>query len=152
MTADDFRRLNFREVGKWPLAPKLIVLTLVVLFIVALGAFFDWKDQWDVLQAAEQQEGQLKTQFTEKKAKAIGVAEYAHTWIEQRNVKPRTRSGYHDLLRLHIGPMLGKVPLKNLTRETVRGWVFDAAPITHGVTVTPTVCFMPSVPRPSATA
>jgi hypothetical protein len=59
-------------------------------------------------------------------AKAVGVAEYAHTWIEQRNLKPRTRSGDHDLLRLHIDPMLGKVPLKNLTRETVRGWVFDA--------------------------
>ena len=59
-------------------------------------------------------------------AKAVGVAEYAHTWIEQRNLKPRTRSGDHDLLRLPIGPMLGKVPLKNLTRETVRGWVFDA--------------------------
>jgi hypothetical protein len=58
----------------------------------------------------------------EKKAKGVSVVEYAHTWIEQRNVKPRTRSGYHDLLRLHIGPMLGKVPLKNLTRETVRGW------------------------------
>ena len=35
-------------------------------------------------------------------AKAVGVAEYAHTWIEQRNLKPRTRSGDHDLLRLHI--------------------------------------------------
>jgi integrase len=58
----------------------------------------------------------------EKKAKAVSVAEYAHTWIEHRNVKPRTRSGYHDLLRLHIEPMLGKVPLKNLTAETVRGW------------------------------
>ena len=33
-------------------------------------------------------------------------------------------------------------------RLGIRCW----APITHGVTVTPTVCFMPSVPRPSATA
>ncbi|MGB8506630.1 hypothetical protein [Mycobacterium sp.] len=49
----------------------------------------------------------------EKKARAITVGEYAATWIEQRNVKPRTRSGYRDLLRLHIDPMLGRVPLKN---------------------------------------
>jgi type IV pilus assembly protein PilO len=82
MTADDFRRLNFREVGKWPLAPKLIVLTLVVLFIVALGAFFDWKDQWDVLQTAEQEEGRLKTQFTEKKAKAINYDLYVQQLAE----------------------------------------------------------------------
>jgi type IV pilus assembly protein PilO len=82
MTADDFRRLNFREVGKWPLAPKVIVLTLVVLFIVALGAFFDWKDQWDVLQTAEQEEGRLKTQFTEKKAKAINYDLYVQQLAE----------------------------------------------------------------------
>lgn len=58
----------------------------------------------------------------ENKAEAVTVAEYADTWIEHRNIKPRTRSGYHDLLRLHISPMLGRMPLKNLTRETVRAW------------------------------
>jgi type IV pilus assembly protein PilO len=82
MTLDDFRRLNFREVGKWPLAPKVIVLTLVVLFIVALGAYFDWKDQWDSLQTAEQEEGRLKTQFTEKKAKAINYDLYVQQLAE----------------------------------------------------------------------
>jgi hypothetical protein len=70
--------------------------------------------------------GPLGSHASDRRQGDPGVAEYAHTWIEQRNLKPRTRSGDHDLLRLHIGPMLGKVPLKNLTRETVRGWVFDA--------------------------
>ena len=82
MTLDDFRRLNFREVGKWPLAPKIIVLTLVVLFIVALGAYFDWKDQWDVLQAAQDQELKLKDQFKEKKAKAINYDLYVQQLAE----------------------------------------------------------------------
>jgi type IV pilus assembly protein PilO len=76
MTLDDFRRLNFREVGKWPLAPKVVVLTLIVLFIVALGAWFDWKDQWDTLQVAQQEEGRLREQFTQKKAKAINYDLY----------------------------------------------------------------------------
>jgi type IV pilus assembly protein PilO len=82
MTLDDFRRLNFREVGKWPLAPKLIVLALVVLFIVALGAYFDWKDQWDSLQTAEQEEGRLRDQFKEKKAKAINYDLYVQQLAE----------------------------------------------------------------------
>ena len=82
MTLDDFRRLNFREVGKWPLAPKLIVLTLVVLFIVAAGAFLDWKDQWDALQAAQGQEVKLKEQFKEKKAKAINYDLYVQQLAE----------------------------------------------------------------------
>ena len=82
MTLDDFRRLNFREIGKWPLAPKVILLTLVVLVIVALGAFFDWKDQWDTLQTAEAQEVKLKEQFKEKKAKAINYDLYVQQLAE----------------------------------------------------------------------
>ncbi len=76
MTLDDFRRLNFREVGKWPTAPKVIVLAVIVLFIVALGAFFDWKDQWESLQTAQAEEAKLKDQFKEKKAKAINYDLY----------------------------------------------------------------------------
>ena len=85
-------------------------------------------------------------------AKAVGVAEYAHTWIEQRNLKPRTRSGDHDLLRLHIGPIRQGAAEEPDPRDGARLGIRCWAPITHGVTVTPTVCFMPSVPRPSATA
>ena len=78
--------------------------------------------------AAERRSIELDTwipptmRVAEKKAKTITVGEYAATWIEHRNVKPRTRSGYQDLLRLHIGLTLGKVPLKNLTGEAVRAW------------------------------
>jgi len=82
MTVDDFRRLNFREVGNWPLLPKVIVLALIVLFIVALGAWFDWKDQWDALQTAEQEEGRLKDQFKDKKAKAINYDLYVQQLAE----------------------------------------------------------------------
>src|SRR5690349_9286641 len=82
MTLDDFRRLNFREIGKWPLAPKAIVLMLVVLIIVALGAFFVWKDQWESLQTQEQEEGRLKDQFKEKKAKAINYDLYVQQLAE----------------------------------------------------------------------
>ena len=30
------------------------------------------------------------------------VAEFADAWVDQRTLKPRTRSMYNDLLRLHI--------------------------------------------------
>ena len=82
MTLDDFRRLNFKEVGKWPWAPKIVVLALIVLFIVGLGAFFDWKDQWEALGAAEQDELRLKEQYTQKKAKAINYDLYVQQLAE----------------------------------------------------------------------
>ena len=76
MTVDDFRRLNFREVGSWPWLPKAIVLALLVLIICGLGAFFDWKDQWEALGVAEQEEVKLKEQYTQKKVKAINFDLY----------------------------------------------------------------------------
>src|SRR3954463_1691686 len=82
MTLDDFRRLSFRDVGAGPWLPKIIVLTLVVLFIVGLGAFFDWKDQWESLGAAEQDEVKLKGEYTQKKAKAINYDLYVQQLAE----------------------------------------------------------------------
>ena len=82
MTMDDFRRLNFREVGKWPWAPKIVVLAIVLLFIVGVGAFLDWKDQWETLGAAEQDELKLKDQYKQKKAKAINYDLYVQQLAE----------------------------------------------------------------------
>ena len=44
--------------------------------IVALGYFLDWKDQWETLEVAQAEEGKLKTQYAEKKAKAINFELY----------------------------------------------------------------------------
>jgi integrase len=54
-------------------------------------------------------------------AQHITLAEYAETWIRERNVKPRTRIGYESLWENHIST-LGKVALVHLTPETVRSW------------------------------
>jgi type IV pilus assembly protein PilO len=82
MTLDDFRRLNFREVGTWTWLPKILVLLIVVLFIVGLGAFFDWKDQWEALDAAQRDELTLKDQYAQKKAKAINYDLYVQQLAE----------------------------------------------------------------------
>lgn len=47
---------------------------------------------------------------------------YAARWLSERKLKPRTRSGYDDLLRLHILPVLGDAELTAITPATVRGW------------------------------
>lgn len=54
-------------------------------------------------------------------AQHITLAEYATTWIKQRNVKPRTRIGYQALWDNHIH-ILGKVSLVHLTPESIRTW------------------------------
>jgi type IV pilus assembly protein PilO len=76
MNLDELRGLNIREVGNWPTLPKVLVLAVVFLVIVALGAFFDWKDQYEALQKAEATENTLKGEYQTKKAKAVNYDLY----------------------------------------------------------------------------
>jgi type IV pilus assembly protein PilO len=76
MTLDDFRRLNLREAGSWPLLPKILILLLLFVAILAAGAYFDWKEQYDTLQRVQQEEMKLREQYTQKKVKAINFDLY----------------------------------------------------------------------------
>jgi len=76
MTLDDIRRLNFREAGSWPLAAKIVILSIVALLILGAGAFFDWKDQFETLDAAKGEETRLREQYAQKKVKAINFELY----------------------------------------------------------------------------
>ncbi|HEV7412103.1 MAG TPA: type 4a pilus biogenesis protein PilO [Casimicrobiaceae bacterium] len=76
MTLDDIRRLNFREAGNWPLLPKIAVLGVLVVLILLAGAFFDWKDQIDALDRAQDEEAKLRVSYSEKKAKAVNLELY----------------------------------------------------------------------------
>jgi type IV pilus assembly protein PilO len=77
MNLDDIRSLSIRDAGSWPLLPKVVALSAILVVIVALGALLDWKDQWESLDTARNEEGTLKTQYSEKKAKAINLELYS---------------------------------------------------------------------------
>jgi type IV pilus assembly protein PilO len=85
MTLDDLRTLNFRDIGNWPMLPKALALTAIVIVIVALGYFLDWKDQMESLELAQNEEVKLKDQYSQKKAKAINFELYVQqlTEVEQ---------------------------------------------------------------------
>jgi len=76
MNLDDLRRLNFRDVGNWPLLPKILILIGIFAAIVIGGALLDWREQWDSLEAAQGEETKLKEQYGQKKAKAINFELY----------------------------------------------------------------------------
>ena len=52
----------------------------------------------------------------------LTFAKYARTWVEQRNLKPRTRQHYTSLLENHIIPTFGDLPLTHITPEAVKTW------------------------------
>jgi type IV pilus assembly protein PilO len=76
MTLDDIRRLNIREAGNWPLLPKIMILGVLFFLILAAGAFFDWRDQIEALDKAQDEEIKLKEAYASKKAKAVNLDLY----------------------------------------------------------------------------
>lgn len=76
MTLDELQRLNFKDVGNWPVLPKLGLLLILLMLIVFLGFWFDWRAQADELEAARQKEQQLRQTFLDKKAQAINLDLY----------------------------------------------------------------------------
>lgn len=73
---DDFRNLNPKDIGAWPLAPR--IATLVVLFIALLvaGWVLLWKDQLVELDNKRAEEAKLKDQFIAKKKLAVNLDLY----------------------------------------------------------------------------
>jgi type IV pilus assembly protein PilO len=82
MTLDDLRTLNFKDIGNWPMLPKALALFAIVIVIVALGYFLDWKDQMESLEVAQNEEVKLKDQYSQKKAKAINFELYVQQLSE----------------------------------------------------------------------
>lgn len=53
----------------------------------------------------------------------LTLAVYANQWLEQRELKPRTREHYRKLLDDHIlASPLASLPLVSITADDVRGW------------------------------
>lgn len=76
MTLDDVRRLNLRDAGSWPLLPKVIVLGLFFVVIVAIGGLLDWRDELDALDRLQSDEVKLKESYATKKARAVNLELY----------------------------------------------------------------------------
>lgn len=74
--ADDFRNLNPRDVGAWPLAPRLAVLLALFVLIVIAGWWFVWRDQIINLETRQSEESQLKDQYLAKKKQAVNLDLY----------------------------------------------------------------------------
>ena len=76
MTLDDLNKLNFKEIGNWPIIPKVALLGLLFLVILFAGYWFDWSQQLSDLDVAEQQETQLRETYLSKKKQAINLDTY----------------------------------------------------------------------------
>jgi len=73
---DDFRNLNPKDVGAWPVIPRVAVLLGLLAAILLAGWWFVWNDQLDELAAREKDELKLKEEFLAKKTQAVNLDLY----------------------------------------------------------------------------
>lgn len=74
--ADDFRSLDPRDPGMWPLVPKIVILIALLALVIAAGWWFDWKDQMQDLASKQEQEVKLKDEWLGKKRQAVNLDEH----------------------------------------------------------------------------
>ncbi len=72
---DQFKDLNPREPGQWPLAPKLASGLAVTALVAVLGYVFVLSDVQAELEAARDREPQLRSDFQNKLAQAVNLPE-----------------------------------------------------------------------------
>ena len=72
----DFRGLDPNDPGQWPVLPRVVTLLALFSAIVAGGWWFDWSDQFAMLETREREELALKEDWLNKKRQAVNLAEY----------------------------------------------------------------------------
>lgn len=73
---EEWKRLDPKNVGNWPTAPKVVVLAGLFILLLLGGYWFDWSDQMAQLGEVRQKEETLKTTFMDKKRQAINLETY----------------------------------------------------------------------------
>lgn len=79
---DDFRNLNPKDVGAWPLVPRVSVLLGLFALVLLAGWWFVWSDQLDALAARQQDELKLREEYVAKKSQAVNLDLYTQQLSE----------------------------------------------------------------------
>lgn len=79
---EDFKTIDPKDPGLWPLAPRII--TLLGLFLVLVGAawWFGWSNQLEELDGQKVQEASLKEDWLNKKNQSVNLDEYRRQLAE----------------------------------------------------------------------
>lgn len=70
---EELKNINPKLPGSWPMPIKLGALGLILFGVVAVGAVFDWQDEWDRLTTIRAVENKLKDEYKDKKKQAVNL-------------------------------------------------------------------------------
>lgn len=73
MNLEELRSLDFKDMGNWPVLPKLGALVVLLVVILVGGYLFDWQGQADTLEAESLKEQELRQTFLDRKTQAVNL-------------------------------------------------------------------------------
>ena len=79
--ANDFRNLNPKDVGAWPLAPRIATLLGMFALVLAAGWFLVCSDAIATLELKQQEETKLRDDFLSKKRQSVNL----NLYVQQLN-------------------------------------------------------------------
>lgn len=79
---EDFRTLDPKDPGAWPLIPRIIILLGIFVGLLLVAGWFGWQTQFEELDAKQQEEARLKDDWLAKKKQAINLEEYRNQLAE----------------------------------------------------------------------
>lgn len=79
---EDFRTLNPKDVGAWPIVPRVTTLLGFFVAVLVAGWWFVWSDQLDALEVKQKDEQKLKEEFVAKKQQAVNLDLYTQQLSE----------------------------------------------------------------------
>ncbi len=80
--AEDFKTLDPKDPGAWPLIPRIIILFGMFVALLLVAAWFGWQGQYEELENKRQEEIKLKDDWLAKKKQAINLDEYRNQLAE----------------------------------------------------------------------
>lgn len=80
--ADDFKTLDPKDPGLWPLAPRVVILLGLFSGLLAAAWWFGWSVQLENLEEQKVQESKLKEEWVAKKTQAVNLDEHRRRLAE----------------------------------------------------------------------
>lgn len=74
--AEDFKTLDPKDPGLWPVVPKMLVLAALFIGLIVAAWFAGWSGQLEELDAKRKKEVELKNDWLAKKKQAVNLDEY----------------------------------------------------------------------------
>lgn len=81
---NDLRNIDFSDIADWPMAGRLVLVTLIIIAVLAGGYFFLIQDQLERLERLEREEQELRTRFEARQERAANLDDYKDQLEEMR--------------------------------------------------------------------